>query len=146
MAYKITEWEYSKEVEKSSIPVEEGARFVKINDAQFLPDTKEYHLTVEDLSNGAEFTLRYWLNGTDKNGNITSNAQSRGTLISLGKALFGMPVGIPAPSDVVGGVVVAEVVLKESPTSGAKFPRVYKFSPATEEVVSGYSSIEQYSE
>ena len=146
MAYKITEWEYSNEVEKSSIPVEEGARFVQIKDASFFPDTKEYHLTVDDLTNGAEFTLRYWLNGTDKNGNITSNAQARGTLISLGKALFGMPVGIPAPSDVIGGVVVAEVVLKESPTSGSKFPRVYKFSPATKAVVDDYSTIEQYSE
>ena len=146
MAYKITEWEYSNEVEKSSIPIEEGARFVKIKDAVFEPDKKEYYLTMEDLTNGATINLRYWLNGTDKNGNITSNTQARGTLISLGKALFGQALGIPAPVDVIGGVVIAEVVLKASTTSDAKYPRVYKFSPATEEVVSGYSDIEQYFE
>lgn len=146
MAYKITNWEYSNEVEKESIPVEEGDRFVKITSSQFLPDTKEYHLSVEDLTNGATFTLRYWLNSSDKNGNIISNTQARGTLISLGKSLFGQPVGIPAPTDVVGGVVIAEVVLKASTTSDAKFPRVYKFRPATKEVVDGYSDIEQYSE
>lgn len=146
MAYKITEWEYSNVVEKASIPVEEGARFVQIKDANFIPETKEYHISTEDLTSGAEINLRYWLTSTDKNGNITSNAQASGTLISLGKSLFGAPVGIPAPCDIIGGVVIAEVVLKESATSGAKFPRVFKFRPATKEVVETYSTIEQYSE
>jgi len=146
MAFKRTEWEYSNEVEKTNIPVEEGLRYVKIVDAKFDASAKEYNLSLEDLTNGAEFSLRYWLNGTDKNGNITSNASARGTLISLGKALAGEPIGIPAPVDVIGGVVVAEVVMKESTTSGAKYPRVYKFTPASTDVVNDHSDIEQYSE
>ena len=146
MAYKITEWEYSGEVDKTAIPVEEGLRYLKIMDASFDPSNKQYEMSVQDLTNSAEFTLRYWLNGTDKDGNIVANTSARGTLISLGKALFGMPVGIPAPGDVVGGVVTADVVLKKSATSEAKFPRVFKFSPATKSVVDDYSDIEQYSE
>ena len=145
MAFKRTEWEYSNEVEKANIPVEEGLRYVKIVNATFDSASKEYDLTVDDLTNSAEFTLRYWLNGTDKNGNIISNASARGTLISLGKALAGEPIGIPAPEDVIGGVVVAEVVMKETQT-GSRFPRVYKFTAASEEVVRDHSDIEQYSE
>ena len=96
---------------------------------------------------GVEFSLRYWMETTDKQtNNIIPNKYTRSTLISLGKALFDKESkGCPAPCDIIGGVVKAEVKYKES-SNGNKYPRIYRFEPASTSVVLCASKLEnQYS-
>lgn len=146
--FKTTSWEYSKEVEQPAEPraePEEGLRYLKITNATFDADNKEYTIYVEDLSNGAKFSLRYWLNSADKITNaIVPNNTARATLIGLGKALAGTAIGIPAVQDIKGGVVVGKVVLKQAANSDKRYPRVYEYMPAPEDIVIGFSDIEQF--
>ena len=151
MAYKITDWKYSGEIDRTNIPIIEGIRTLLIKDAKYSEfdengePNEQYSLTTEDLENGAEITLNYWLNSiNEETGKLVSNASQRGTLISIGSALFGKAVGIPAPCDVIGGVVRADVKLAQS-KKGKIYPRVYKFTPAKTEDVETYAMIEQYS-
>lgn len=147
--YGLGAWDYSNEVDATSIPVETGIRTLRIETASLDPTTKEYRISFHDVNNKAEFTLVYWLNSSDENGNIISNTSQRGTLISLGKALYmdsDEPVGIPMPSKIVGGVVNAEVKMSKPNETGKTFPRIYKFMPAKSEDVILHSKINQYSE
>lgn len=144
--YKVTEWEYSGEVDKTLIPPETGIRNLSIVDASLDPERNIYKVTVDDIDAGCEYTLQYWLDYTDGNtGETTPNRTARGTLISLGKALFAEEArGIPAPCDIIGGVVKAEVKLQKSTTSDAQYPRIYKFMAASRDVVEENALIDQY--
>lgn len=144
--YKQTEWEYSNEVDKTLIPIETGIRSLSIVDASLDPEANIYKITVDDIETQGEFILQYWLDYIDKNtGMKSANKVSRGTLISLGRALFGDEArGIPAPCDITGGVVRAEVKLQKSTSSDTEYPRVYKFMPATRDVVEENALIDQY--
>lgn len=144
-AYKITPWKYSEEKEEAFIPVEPGIRDLLIEDAKFIDGEEVYHIYFKDLMNEARFSLRYWLIGADDNGNIKPDTRQRGTLITLGKALFGPDFtgGIPHPSDIIGGVVRAEVTLKPNATGDKSYPRIYRYDPTVEELAL-CGSIEQY--
>lgn len=145
MAFTEQKWEYSDEVveerEFKSVPYGERNLFIK--DA-VLTEDKVYILTLTDLEDEeCETQFRFWLNTTDKMGNLIKNTQARGTLISLGEALAGKPIGIPHPSSVVGGVVHAEVKESKPTQDGKIYPRIYKFEPVPEEVAM-CAAIDQY--
>lgn len=143
--YKITEWKYSDEKEEVFAPVEPGIRDLIIEDARFSEGDEVYTIFFRDLENDAKFSLRYWLITADENGNIKPDTRQRGTLITLGKALFGPEsnAGVPFPGDIIGGVVRAEVVLKPNAAGDKSFPRIYKYEPTTEDLAY-CGTIEQY--
>ena len=134
MAFKKTEWKYSNEVDVTQIPVSEGIQYLFIKYATHDEESDEYTLTVQSLTNEAEFTLRYWLTSRDEKGAVIPNSRSRGTLISLGIALAGEPIGIPNPVDIIGGVVQANVLMSKPNAKGAQYPRVYAYLPVPEDI------------
>lgn len=143
MAFKTTEWKYSNEIAAEDIPVKEGLQYLQILSARHEDDSDVYTLFLKSLTNDAEFSVRYWLTSAE-DGVPIPNARSRGTLISLGKALAGFPIGIPNPVDIVGGVVQADVRMSKPTPSGGTYPRIYQFSPVPIDIALGFSSIEQY--
>lgn len=144
MAFQRTEWQYSDVVDATQIPAEEGAQFLMILDAIYNDESDEYTLSVKSLSNEAEFNLRYWLTTRDQNGALLPNSKSRGTLISLGVALAGEPIGIPNPVDIRGGVVQANVSMGKPNAKGVQYPRVYAFQAVPEDIALGFATIDQY--
>lgn len=154
MAYKITPWQYSN----TEIPEEPkftaGLKTVKILEAKLIDENtaeaewqkNTYTIKIQCLeegeSEGATTKLTFWLKDS-KTGK--DNARVQGTLNSLGRALFGdesFPKGFPAPCDIIGGVVVAEITLKEN-EMGQSFPKVYHFVAASDDF-SVFSDIEQF--
>ena len=148
MAFKTTQWELSDDdctVDETTV-MSPGVKYLYINDASFDPDDAKYTVKVCNAEDSKErATLTYWLNSMDQNGNIIKNTQARGTLHTLGASLAGVDIGIPAPVDIVGGVVKAEVRLSKPNEKGAQYPRVYKFEPVPEEMAV-YTTIDQYFE
>lgn len=142
MVFKTTEWKYSNEVAAEDIPVREGPQYLQILNARHEEDSDVYTLFLKSLTNDAEFSVRYWLTSAE-DGVPVPNSKARGTLISLGKALAGFPIGIPNPMDIIGGVVQADVKMSK-PSNGNTYPRIYQFSPVPMEVALSFSSIEQY--
>lgn len=145
MAYKITNWEYSDAV-VVDVEVPEGLRVIHIDNAEYDDEQFTFKVDCTDLETEARFILRYWLKTTDpKTGTTSNNASAIGTLNSLGRAIFGddSNVGVPCPCDIVGAVCVANIKLKESGTSGKKYPRCYNFMSASQSEAWA-SGIEQY--
>lgn len=142
MAFKTTEWKYSKEEEHDD-SVKPGPQYIQIAGARYDDSQDIYELQVRSLTNDAEFSLRYWLTSVKEGGTPMPNSKSRGTLISLGKALAGTHIGIPNPKDVIGGVVQVDVVMTKS-TNGNSYPRVYQFYPVPKDIVEGFGAIDQY--
>lgn len=142
MAFKTTSWKYSNEIAPEDIPVAEGAQYLQIINARYEEESDMYILFLKSLTNDAEFSLRYWLTSAEE-GVPVPNSRSRGTLISLGKALAGEPIGIPSPADIVGGVVQADVRMNKA-QNGNTYPRVYQFAPVPITIVESFGSIEQY--
>lgn len=146
MAFKTTEWEYSNETESGGYEnPPEGPRYLYIEEAEFDRSDKKYTIYFRDVETDISFRVSMWMDRSDQDGSLRPNTPVRNTLITLGKALAGVPIGIPNTADIVGGVVVGEVV-HYTATSGKVFPRIYKYSPAPEPIVLAYSTIDQYSE
>ena len=150
MAYNLTEWEFSHvEANERTYPQpEEGARWLKIEDAAYSEDEAKYVIKVLDLTNEARFTLSYWPKRVNKvTGELENNDQSIGTLTTLGRALFfGSGVTVPSVNDIIGGVVVGQVKLSKPNESGRRYPRVYEFAPVPKDMADGFSDIDQYYE
>lgn len=134
MGFKTTDWEFSNEVDATSIPPVEGVQFAQIKNAQYKEDDGTYIITLQSLTNDAEFTLHYWLFSKDENGATIKNSRNRGTLISLGRALAGEPIGIPNPVDIVGCMVKIDLKFSKPDMKGASYPRVYVFMPVPEDI------------
>lgn len=136
----FTSWEGSKiNAEPKEFKIEVGPRHVKIDSAQYDPDTSRYDLTLEDLENGDKFTLAYWLMGKDKTGQPVQNRSVAGTFGTLGRAVYGPAYdpardGVLAPCDLIGAVVIADIKLSQSKISGAQYRRVYTFLPVTDDM------------
>ena len=147
MAFKITPWGLSNEVEEITVPIEAGEHDLYITSASYddsEPANPVYKIGLKSLQTNAEFTQAYWLNSTDKDtGAITKNKQARGTLITLGKALFGVEVGIPHPNDIIDGVVHAEVKMSKPNDKGKSYARIYQYEPVPQEIAM-IAGIEQY--
>lgn len=144
MVFTPTVWKYSNEVEKQDIPIETGYRHLLITDAVEDEDAGTYKLSFMDLGNDAEFNITFWLNNISDNGTISPNKKARGTLISLGKALAGAPIGIPFPGDIITGVVAADVTLSPSKSNpDVSYARIYKFEPVSRDFAM-LGGIDQY--
>lgn len=142
MAFKTTEWEYSNEIDQTQIPLEEGVAYMFIRDARFDEEKGQYYIEMENLNTSAQFRLTYYLEQRDENNHKSLNPQVKGTLISLGKALAGVQIGIPNPLDIKGGVVKGYITLKES-QKGTIYPKVFHFDPVNEDMAA-FATIEQY--
>lgn len=142
--FRVTEWALSKEVDKTQIAIEEGEAYLFIRNASYSDDTGIYTLDVENLSTEAQFQLRFYRMVRDDRGNMSVDPQTNGTLISLGKALAGVPIGVPNPIDVKGGVVKAYIYVRTS-AKGNMYPRVYHFQPVNEDMAM-CATIDQYYE
>lgn len=142
--YKITEWAFSRvERQRFECPPD-GPAYLKIENATFDRESMTYKMTMLDLNTDASFDLTYWLLKKDSG---QPNRSIEGTLISLGEALFGRPVGIPHPDDVCGGVVIGEIkasVTEDEAGNVKRWPRCYKFSPVPQDIARSYSDISQY--
>lgn len=147
MAFNNIEWEFSnvKEEAMAYAKPEEGDRYLKIIDADYNEDDQRYTITVHDLGNEAQFTLSYWLFTADpETNNIIPNVAQRNTLVSLGRALAGKDIGVPNPATIIGGVVLAHIVLKASKKDPEKkYARCFKFD-AVDEEMAVLADIEQY--
>jgi hypothetical protein len=144
MSFKATEWEFSNEVDCTQIDPEPGPQYGQIIGAKYDADKATYSLTIQSCKNNAIFNLTYWLFQKDEGGATIPNSASRGTLISLGRALAGVDIGIPFPDDVKGGVVGFNLQMsKPSPTKGISYPRVYSFDPVPEDIAV-MATIDQY--
>ncbi len=124
---------------------EEGLQYLQILDASYDGNNARYKVRFHSLSNDAEFSLMFFF--ADANDDSIppklTNRKQMGTVASLGTALAGKCIGIPNPEDIVGGVVMAEVTLRDA-KNGKTYPNVYKFEPVTREIVDSFGSIEQY--
>ena len=145
MAFKVTEWAYQNMDVSEPAEVEEGVQYLSIMGASFEEDSGIYSIQFKSLSNEAQFTIKYWTVFAGKDGFITPNVRSRQTLVTLGTALAGTPIGIPNPVDIVGGVVMAKVVLNPSKTNpDRKFTNIYSYDPVPESIALGFANIDQY--
>ncbi len=153
MAFKQTQWELSDitvdpDAENNFIDPEPGLQYLVIKDAQFTAENARYKITFESLTNSAEVRVTYFF--ADKNDvNVPpacTNKKQMGCVASLGKALAGVNINIPAPQDIIGGVVMADVQVDEVEKDGKirKYPKIWKYEPVPKEIALSYSDIEQY--
>lgn len=149
--YKITHWEGSDWKEEKPNWLGVGEYDLRIKDCILDSQTDCYTIYVEDVQSDQQGRFSYYIRSRD--GSI--NSRSVGTLISLGKALFGEVVGVPHFEDVIHGVVHAKIEAgkeyqKQDGTIG-NYTAIYHFDPVSEEVLelvraSGVPTIEQYTE
>lgn len=148
MAFVKHEWELSNiDVSGEFKLPEEGLQYLQILDASYDSNNARYKLRFRSLTNDAEFSMTFFF--ADPNDDSIppklTNRKQMGTVASLGTALAGENIGIPNPVDIVGGVVMAEVSLREA-KNGKSYPSIFKFEPVTRDIVDsfGSESIEQY--
>lgn len=147
MAFKTTEWAFSNEVEKEYIAPEKGLRYLHIDDAAYGDDTHQYDVFVTDLTNDAEFRLRYWVDAVDKTTQqFKPSYKDRAMLIQLGRALAGpdTQIGIPFPKDIVGGVIKCDLDLVPNKDGTRTYPKALGFYPVEKDIFDGFSDIDQY--
>lgn len=162
MAYKIDDWPLGninpEDIERGTSNTQTfttpGLRTVKIVDAKYFDeftaeDPKKidtYTVTIESVEEGPEFGTRalltYWLKNQER---TKYSENTLGTLRSIGTALFNdqFTQMIPAPTTILGGVVMADIKLGKPDALGRVFPKVYHFSAASSDF-SIFSEIEQY--
>lgn len=142
MAFKVTQWEYSNEIDQTQIPIEEGLAYLYITNARYDENEGIYSIDFENVQTNAQFNVRYYLIQRDEYGNKSLNPQTKGTLISLGKALAGVQIGIPKDCDIRGGVVSGYIYMKDS-SNGRKYPKIYHFEPVNQDMAA-CATIDQY--
>ena len=135
MDYQVTKWEFSDVKEPERTAFNEGLCTVEISNAKYMDgnaaapsDCYKYEFQIKCIEDGPSYgataRLNYWLMDTRKNP-PELNRNTAGTLTSLGRAIFGDNVGIPAPGDIEGRIVTAQIKFKD------KYVRVYQFEPAS---------------
>ena len=144
MAFKITEWAHQNMEIPEPVEAEAGVQYLSIQAAAFNEDTGVYTIQFKSLSNEALINIWYRTINSGDNGFITPNVRSRQTLVTLGAALAGTPIGIPNPVDIVGGVVMANVILNPSKTNpDKKYTNIYSYEPVPEDL-RPFATIDQY--
>lgn len=147
MGFKTTSWTLENINIPEYIVPEEGPQYLFIKNATCDETDKSapYKITLESLSNEAVFTLSYWMYASDRNtGEFIPSTKQCGTLITLGKALAGKSIGIPNPVDIIGGVVLANVIMEPSKKDPSKtYARVYEFEPVPKDIAE-LAAIDQY--
>lgn len=157
MAFKTTKWELSEisddEIQQAPqfANFTDGLHIVKITEASYVDeDTAEdpalantYKVSFESVGeDGAKASVRYFVKNKER---TAYNSNVLGTLNSLGKAVFGPEFidMVPAPVDIIGAVVGAEIKMSPVNNLGKSYPRVYHWVPVPD-AYSIYSNIEQY--
>ena len=140
MEYELTHWEFS-DIKDTKPKFEEGLCTIKIVDAEYLGETGEgsdkytYNIIIESVEDGpslgARVKLRYWMFNSKPGKEPELNKNVAGTLTSLGKALYGENVGVPAPVDLIGKIAVAQI--KSKVVNGQTYVRVYQFEAASKD-------------
>lgn len=151
MSYNLTPWEFddvtAADAANTSFDyklMEAGWRHVKILSAT-CDDNGKYAIRLQDLQDPeATAYVSYNLYKAGENGEMVKNGWSVATLLSLKKALFDQDKGIPHPTDIVGGVCLAEVRHKTSETSGRTYVNIYKFKPDIEDFVMCGDLVDQF--
>lgn len=161
--YKIDKWDLY-DIPEDQIEAEQPSQFkyftepglytCKIIEAKYIDEFAAEKKTLVDTYNiilecieagpsaGARANLTYFV----KNENRTMyNPNTLGTMRSLGKALFSEQFtgSIPAPSNIIGGVVVAEVKIGNPNKDGKRWPKVYHYQSASSDFAL-FSDIKQY--
>ena len=147
MAFKATEWTFSNEVEKEYSAPEKGLRYLHIDDAKYSDNDHQYDVYVTDLTNDAEFRLRYWVDSLDKNTNqFKPSYKDRAMLIQLGRALAGpeTQIGIPFPNDIIGGVIKCDLDIVPNKDGTKTYPKALGFYPVEKDIFEGFADIDQY--
>lgn len=150
MVFEPTKWEGSTidvdpDMNYDRIDPEPGLQYLVITGASMDNSTARYSVDCMSLTNNAEFRLTYFFG--DKNDTSARpawvNKKQMGSVASLGIALTGKNYGVIAPKDVIGGVVMADVMVTESEKDGKirHFARVYKFEPVPRDIAAAYSEI-----
>lgn len=133
---------------------ENGLYTCKIIDAKYIDefaaekktDIDTYKVTLECIEAGEHAGERATLTYFVKNENRTMyNANTLGIMKSLGKALFSEQFkgSIPAPKNIIGGVVVAEVKMGNPDKNGVRWPKVFHYQSASSDFAI-FSEIKQY--
>lgn len=147
MAFKTTSWNYENLAIPEYTAPEEGEQYLYIRNAVCDESDKSspYKITFESLSNNAVFTISYWMWVADKTtSEFSVGTKQCMTLVELGKALAGKSIGIPNPADIVGGVVLANVVMEPSKKDPSKsYARIYDYSPVPKDIAE-LATIDQY--
>lgn len=151
MDAEITSWELSNipedQIDNTTTNknfVEGGLKIVKVIKATYIDqynaekesEKDTYSVQIECLEGGvdagARATITYWLKNKDRG---TYNPSVLGTLKSLGKAVFGnrFESAVPAPADITGAVVMADIKFGKPSAQGVIYPRVYQWAPASQE-------------
>lgn len=146
MPFKEMPWEHSDDpyVPEDIVKVTPGVKDLYIDNASMDLDGK-YSISVHNVLEPKEkMTFNYWINTNDENNNIVPNATARGTLHTLGFALAGRDIGMPAPGSIIGAVVRVDVKMSKPNVNGAQFPRAYKFEKSPDETIIDHSSTDQY--
>lgn len=161
--YKIDDWELynipDENIEKGQPSkfkyfTAPGLYTVKIVDAKYYDEytapkktmIDTYSLTIECIEEGVNAGARAKLTYFVKNEERTKfNDNTLGTLRSLGKALFSdvFTGYVPAPGNIIGGVVVADVKISKPDALERTFPKVYHWQSASSDFAI-FSDIKQY--
>lgn len=147
MAFKTSNWALSNVSVQAAgdyIAPIEGLQYVKIVGASYDENNARYRIDLLSLANNAEFSLTYFFSSKDDESipPKLTNRKQMGVVASVGVALAGTNIGIPNPDDIVGGVALADVSLREY--NGKMYPSIWHYDPAPKEVVEGFADIEQY--
>lgn len=146
MAFEQHEWALSGITVSTETPqVEAGLQYLKVLDASYDENNARYRIRFQSLANDAEFSLMFFFASKDDDSlpPKLTNRKQMGTVASLGEALAGCNIGIPNPADIIGGVVMANIALRES--NGKTYANTYKFEPVPKEVAGSFADIDQYS-
>ena len=140
----ITQWEGSEAKGNEYEVPEEGPAYCLITNATYDKSTFEYRLYMHNLNTDKDMmSFRYTMKKAGQDGTIEPNHYSEGTLISLGKAVFGQKVGVPFPTDIIGAVVIANIKHREY--NGKTYASIYTFDAVPAEIVRSYGQIVQFS-
>jgi len=140
----LTKWAGSDIVEKRMDIPEEGPAYCQIRRASYDKSSFKYVLNLYNLATDSDmYPFFYTMKKADASGKIGPNRYSEGTLISLGRAVFGKEVGVPFPDDVIGAIVIANIKLREY--NGKTYASIYTFDAVPAEIVRSFGQIVQFS-
>lgn len=147
MAFKTSKWALSNmNVSAAGEYIEpiEGLQYLKILGASYDENNARYRVELKSLANEAEFSQTYFFSSKDDESipPKLTNRKQMGSVASIGVALAGENIGIPNPDDIIGGVVLADVGLREY--NGKTYASIWAYDAVPQDIVVSYADIEQY--
>lgn len=147
MAFKNSKWALSNVNVPAAgeyIAPIEGLQYLKIVGASYDENNARYRVELKSLANEAEFSQTYFFSSKDDESipPKLTNRKQMGSVASIGVALSGENIGIPNPEDIIGGVVLADVGLREY--NGKTYASIWAYDSVPQDIVVSYADIEQY--